>query len=91
MDTEEELAPREPLESQGWKKCFAACEPRLSEAVDLYESLGFEVRLEPLAEAPQASCGGGEECRICFQEDIDSYRVIFTRRGGAKSSDESPG
>ena len=35
------------LERQGWMRQFVADEPRLSEAVELYKSLGYEVRLEP--------------------------------------------
>lgn len=32
---------------KGWTKQFTTDEPRLSEAVELYKSLGYEVRLEP--------------------------------------------
>ena len=34
--------------SQGWEKRFIADEPRLSEMKELYESIGFDVLLEPL-------------------------------------------
>jgi hypothetical protein len=47
----------------------------LSEAVALYEELGFEVRLEPLDPHDLA-----EGCSVCFQEDPSRYRVIYTRK-----------
>ena len=36
------------LEKEGWSRQFTSDEPRLSEAVELYKSLGFEVHLEPI-------------------------------------------
>jgi len=38
----------EELISEGWEKRFVACEPRLSEAAELYESIGFRVVNESL-------------------------------------------
>lgn len=77
----------EELEKEGWVKQFVANEPRLSEAVSLYEELGFEVRLEPLPAGQECrSCTGAEnlkeqgECRVCFEGFEDQYRIIFTRR-----------
>lgn len=68
---------------QGWTHRFAACEPRLSEAVAAYEEAGFEVRLEPLPSEAGTTNHSGEpetgECRVCFEGCEDSYRVIFTR------------
>ena len=81
------------LESAGWKKQFVACEPRLSEAVEMYEEVGFEVHLEPLPkEADCESCAGEEdegECRICFEGFEDQYKIIFTRpkKGETESED----
>jgi len=76
------------LEREGWTRQFTACEPRLSEAVELYRESGFEVRLEPLPEAGDAhACAGSEdrpECRACFEGVENRYRIIFTRpaKGG---------
>jgi len=71
----QETTRDEELQSQGWTKQFTTCEPRLSEAVDLYRSLGHEVHLEPL---PQRA--DDEECRSCLEHDIDRYRIIYTRK-----------
>ena len=49
-----------------------ADEPRLSEAIELYESLGLEVRLEP----PRPVSG---ECTTCLEHGFDRCRMIYTR------------
>ncbi len=78
------------LESKGWRKQFVASEPRLSEAVQIYEEAGFEVHLEPLPKEPRCeSCAGEEnkkECRICFEGSEDQYRIILTRPKKGKDS-----
>ncbi len=68
----------EELRAQGWTRQFLADEPRLSEAVDLYRSLGLEVHLEPLSPAEEG------ECRSCLEANLERFKVIYTRptRGG---------
>ena len=52
----------EILRQEGWRRQFVANEPRLSEAVEMYNEAGFHVHLEPLPkEAECESCAGGEE------------------------------
>jgi len=77
----------EDLIKAGWEKRFVACEPRLSEMVEMYEEIGFEVRLEPLPakeelEAAEASSCDEKGCSVCFDVDPERYRIIFTRRSG---------
>ena len=63
------------LEKQGWQLQFTTDEPRLSEAVELYEELGYEVRVEPACnELPLP------ECTTCYERFCDRYRTIFIRR-----------
>lgn len=68
------------LTEEGWTRRFVAREPRLSEAVELYHSMGYEVHLEPL---PGVDCKSGnqesEECRACFKGFEDQYKTIYTR------------
>ena len=75
----------ESLESQGWKRQFAADEPRLSETVQLYREIGFQVRLEPLHPREKTSdgqvCQTNGECRTCFEGFEDRYKIIFTKPG----------
>lgn len=73
------------LEKQGWVRRFAASEPRLSEAVELYKESGFEVHLEPLPKGRECdTCAGPEtedpgKCHACFDGFEDRYKIIFTR------------
>jgi hypothetical protein len=69
------------LKKEGWQKRFVAEDPRLSEMVQLYEEMGFEVHLEPVSAVEEPDGGSGEcqECRICFEGAEDKYQVIFTR------------
>ena len=63
------------LEKQGWERQFTTEEPRLSEAVGLYESLGYEVRLEPAcSDLPLP------ECATCYESFCEKYKTIFIRR-----------
>ncbi len=80
----QESTREDSLQSQGWKKQFTTCEPRLSESVDLYRSIGHEVHLEPLPEEK----ADDEECRSCLEHDLDRYRTIFTRKLEKGGSDE---
>ena len=69
---------RTALERKGWQRCFIADEPRLSEAVQTYEELGFEVGLA----AVSADDG---ECTECMMQAPDRFRVIYTRKGGERN------
>jgi len=66
-DSEQELL------AAGWQRCFVADEPRLSEAVETYEELGFEVRLLPVA------LDDGD-CTDCMRLQPDRFKVIYTRK-----------
>jgi len=62
------------LIAEGWTRRFVAAPVRLKESIELYESMGYEVHLEPLTpEDLQAEC---EDCRLA----VALFRVIYTRR-----------
>jgi hypothetical protein len=42
------MTREEELKKEGWEKRFIIDEPRLSEMVEQYKELGFEVLLEPV-------------------------------------------
>jgi hypothetical protein len=74
----------------GWMKRFVANEPRLSEAVELYRSMGYEVHLEQLPRVePVSADEDSRECRECFKGFEDQYKIIFTRpqKGKGEESD----
>ncbi len=63
------------LEAAGWERRFLADEPRAREAVELYESLGYEVRAQELEPADF-----GPQCDECAAAVCRSYVLIYTRR-----------
>ena len=65
----------EELEKEGWIKRTTIDEPRLSEIVEEYESLGFDVHLEPVKVEDL-----DEECRRCYQNQIDKIRTVYVRK-----------
>jgi len=73
------------LERQGWIRRFVADEPRLSEAVELYKSLGYEVILEP-AVFDETS----EECKKCLLfQDCGKYKTIYIRPKKKKGKEKA--
>lgn len=62
------------LEAGGWQRRFMGERPRVEEAVALYKSMGYEVRLEPPGpEDLRPQCG---HCRIV----LDLCKVVYTRK-----------
>jgi len=72
MTPDEKSGELAALVAAGWKRCFVADEPRLSEAVQTYEELGLEVRLLPVPE-------DDGECSACIRLDPSRFRLIVTR------------
>lgn len=74
MEAPSRTRSEEELLREGWTRRFVAAPVRLKEALDLYESLGYEIHLEPLTpEELRAECEG---CRLA----VALFRVIYTRR-----------
>jgi hypothetical protein len=65
------------LEAQGWIRQFTIEAERADEYVELYESLGNEVRVEPVTPDLLVS----EGCAACIMAARERYRVIYTRPG----------
>lgn len=59
-----------------WTRQATYDEPRLSEMVEMYEQLGFEVRVEPYRPAEPT------ECSECMKLDPGRFKTIFTRKAG---------
>ena len=68
----------ERLSGSGWERKTITDEPRLTELVELYESIGFEVHLEPLSSDLLKLMG--EECKSCYIDNWERYKVIYTRK-----------
>lgn len=59
---------------KGWRKMGTYGEPRLSELIQMYAELGFEVRLEPFEPSD------GTECSECMRGSAERYRTVYTRK-----------
>jgi hypothetical protein len=68
------ITPEEKLVSAGWEKQATYDDPRLSEMVDMYKQIGFEVHLEPFNADNEEGCTG---CMTLFP---DQFKTIYTRR-----------
>ena len=75
------MSREDELVNEGWEKRSVLDEPRLSEVVELYTELGYEVLLEAVDLS-------GPECTRCFEENPDKFRVVYTRP--AKPEDDPP-
>jgi len=62
------------VDLSGWERMTTIDEPRLSELVELYEELGFEVLLRPVSAEEL-----GQECAECVLAAPERYRTIYTR------------
>jgi len=63
----------EVLKKQGWEKRLTESEPRLSEVVELYESIDFEVLVLPATPEDMNETG----CDACV--DPNTLKTIHTR------------
>jgi hypothetical protein len=67
------------LLADGWERRFMADAARAKEAVELYASLGFEVRAEPVRREDIA-----DDCEDCQLVTLLKFATIYTRRPGAR-------
>jgi hypothetical protein len=65
----------EKLISQGWQKRTTIDISRLQEIIKEYQSLGFEVHLEPVT---KEECE--KECKKCYTNNINQFRTIYVRK-----------
>ena len=66
------------LEKEGWIKRTTIGEPRLSEIIELYKSLGYEVRVEP-AKLEELD----EDCKRCYENEADEVKTVYVRKKGS--------
>jgi hypothetical protein len=63
------------LKKQGWLKCTTIDEPRLSEIIEEYESLGYEVHLEAVNLENL-----DKQCRKCYENQIHKLKTVYIRK-----------
>jgi hypothetical protein len=62
-------------ENDGWQRMATASEPRLDEMIELYESLGYMVRLEDIDLESE-----GEECMECYKAEPGKFKTIYVKK-----------
>lgn len=65
----------EDAQALGWKRNFVADEPRLSEMIENYQELGFDVITVPIS-------ANSADCTECMAQSPEKFQVIYTRRPG---------
>lgn len=75
MNDEAFPPPLTPPERDGWEVRYVGTEPRISEVIELYRELGFEVLVEPYI--PPPDCG---ECKTCLESAGDGMKVVYVRQ-----------
>lgn len=68
----QEPKTEEEARAAGYTRNFVADEPRLSEMVETYEELGFEVVVVPFS-------SDGDECTECMKRNPERFQVIYTK------------
>ncbi len=76
MASSDPTRPRTEQEAQaaGYTRNFVAVEPRLSEMVQTYEELGFDVVVVP------TSIDDDAECTECMKQNPELFQVIYTKQ-----------
>ena len=70
-------SPRdERLKAKGWARQFTCGEPRLTEACELFESMGKKIHLESMAKEDQPM---GASCDACLAGCGDEMKTIWVR------------
>jgi hypothetical protein len=67
------MTPEEILIYNGWEKKATYDNPRLTEMVEKYEEIGFEVHLEAFNAKNEDGCTG------CMQQFPGQFKTIYTR------------
>ena len=68
------MSRQDELIQAGWTRQATYDEPRLTEMIEVYEELGFEVRVEPFEPDGQA------ECEACMAQHPERFKTIYTRK-----------
>ena len=72
------MTAEEELIKDGWEKRAIFDDPRLTEIVEQYEEIGFEVHLEPIRIEDK------DGCTDCMQQNPDRFKIIYTRKKSGK-------
>lgn len=84
--SEAQLQPDPTLVAQGWERRFMGDAARVREAVELYESMDFEVLTVPVQPAELA-----DECDGCRLVVAFHFQTVYTRRSRTTAGPDEEG
>ncbi len=67
--------------SEEWVRRGIYDDPKLSQIINMYEEIGFTVRVEPFKPGMEPGC------IECIKENPDKYKVLYTKRNGPERED----
>ncbi|MFX0090421.1 MAG: hypothetical protein ACFFBD_01565 [Candidatus Hodarchaeota archaeon] len=70
------------MKKEAWKRQFTIEEHRVSEYVELYESLGYEVLVKPATPSER------DECQACYATGCNKFRTVYTRQKQQESKED---
>lgn len=70
------------IRGKDWEKGFTIEKNRVAEFVELYESIGYDTRVEP------ATPDEMEGCQVCFKADFDNLQTIYIKRSNIKDNEK---
>ncbi|MCP4853515.1 MAG: hypothetical protein GY903_03370 [Fuerstiella sp.] len=79
-----EIPADEKLVAEGWQRRYLADPSRAEEAIELYSSLGYEVKAQKLTPADL-----GPNCGTCSEAVCRSFVLIYTRGTPKQKTDPS--
>ena len=68
------MTHEEKLIRSGWQKQGIYDEPRLSEVVQIFDEIGFDVKLEPTRLDEMSGCTD------CLKSNILQYKTVYTKK-----------
>lgn len=78
MGSKQPESPEAALLREGWMRKTVIGEPRLSELVENYKAMGYEVHVVPFKTE-------GDGCNTCFDAGAEmgqAYGTVYVRKGG---------
>jgi len=70
-----------PIRGKDWERGFTVEELRVNEYVELYNSIGYEVRVEP------ATPNEEEQCQACFKVDFNNLCTLYIKQKRNKDNE----
>ena len=84
--------PQARLAQEGWILRTTIGEPRLSEVVENYRAMGYEVHVEPFATSHAAAADGESSCTVCYDDASagQAWGSVYVRQGRSEGSGLEP-